>query len=85
MLMLQEWEQTANYDPTNPQQARIEAYFALPGYYDSVYYNALTPSSSVLTGASDWLSANWKLTAAMGLLAGGLVAYQLSRNGLRRY
>src|SRR5262245_12626540 len=39
MLMLDQWEQTAVYNPADPTQKKIEKYVGIPGQYASFYFN----------------------------------------------
>jgi hypothetical protein len=39
MLMLDQWEQTAVFNPGDPTQKKIEQYTGIPGGYSSFYFN----------------------------------------------
>jgi len=83
MLLLQQWQQTENFEPDNPTQARFETYFALPGGHVSTYWNGEAVTGGTLMGpvdtAVDMVKSNWKILGAIGLVAGALLAYKHSR------
>jgi hypothetical protein len=79
------WEQSAQFDPTNPNQITHVRYTGIPGGYGSFYYNRV-PNQSTLLGASlgdvtspstwpSWLQA----LAVAGI--GGVVGFW----GMRHY
>lgn len=79
MLLLQQWVQNENFSPDNPEQARFENYFALPGGYVSTYYDQLPVTGGTLMNGpvdviTDTFKSNWKLLAVAGLALGALIA-----------
>ncbi len=49
MYKLDRWQQTPNFDPSNPGQMIQEHYTGLPGGYSSFYYNKV-PTEATLQG-----------------------------------
>lgn len=77
--MLTTWEQSAQFDPTNPDQKQLIYYTALPGGYSSFYYNKVPTTANLLglnglgdvTDFSTWPGwAQGLLVGAIGVAAG---------------
>lgn len=49
MLTIENWEQSAVFDPTDPTQKKIEKYVGVPGGYGSFYFNRV-PVNGALQG-----------------------------------
>ena len=68
MLAIQEYEQTAVYDPNNPNQRIREVY--APGGYTSVYFNEVNPSVKMLQGLrGNGLGMSWATLPSWGQIA----------------
>lgn len=68
MYTLDTWQQSATFDPANPNQMIQEHYTALPGGYSSFYFNKV-PNTSSLEGLAEaaGMSFGWKLGLAVGV------------------
>lgn len=74
MLMLDQWEQSAIYDPADPTQKKIETYVGLPGGYATFYFNRV-PVSGGLRGLAGSSPVTWRSLVLTGALVyGGLWA-----------
>jgi hypothetical protein len=73
MHMLDAWEQTAVYCPSDPTQKKIEKYAGVPGAYASFYFNRV-PVGGQLKGAVQLLGATpitWRSLFWTLLIVGG--------------
>ncbi len=79
MQMLDQWEQTATFNPTDPTQKKIEKYAGIPGAYASFYFNRVPVqgqlkgpfTTGIATGAGILIGVT---LAGIGLgFAGGLI------------
>ncbi len=79
MLSLEQWKQTAVFEPANPSQKKIEKYAGIPGAYATYYFNRVPVqgqlkgpfTDGVATGAGIWIGL-----AVTGLAIGlGYKAY----------
>ena len=70
MTSLSTWEQSAIYDPTNPNQRTYVYYTGIPGRYSSFYYNRV-PTTAKLQGVFDSMP-DWTTALLVGLLGAGL-------------
>lgn len=81
MILLDTWQQTALFDPTNPGQRTIESYTGLPGGYSSFYFNRVPNTASALNGIGEDIAkklGGWALVAA--LLGGtAFVVYKMEK------
>lgn len=64
------WEQSAIYDPTNPNQITHVRYAGIPGGYASYYFNRV-PTTAKLSGIFDSMP-DWSTALIVGLLGAGL-------------
>lgn len=67
------WEQSGQFDPTNPNQISRTRYTAIPGGYGTFYYNKV-PSTAQLLGVTDpstWSPLVQTLVVGVLGLAGG--------------
>jgi hypothetical protein len=76
MLMLDQWEQTAVFDPSDPTQKKIEKYAGVPGAYASFYFNRMPVTGSlkgpVLLGGPFTSGISTGAGITLGLLLGSL-------------
>lgn len=80
------WEQSPQFDPTNPNQKQLIYYTALPGGYNSFYYNKVPTTANLLglrgfgdvTDLSTW--PTWLQVGFVGAL--GLAAGYFGRSKL---
>lgn len=73
MIRLDTWQQTTEFDPTNPGQRLIEQYTGLPGGYSTFYFNRVPNTAAALNGTLAGGSSLTKpLLVVVGLVAGFL-------------
>lgn len=72
MLMLDAWEQTAVYNPSDPTQKKIEKYAGVPGAYATFYFNRV-PVNGTLKGPQllGHTLITWRSLFLTALLVGG--------------
>lgn len=75
--MISTWEQTGQYDPTNPNQRTYVQYAGIPGGYASYYYNRV-PTTAKLQGLAAAMP-NW-MTVGLVVLGGAVVGYLGARH-----
>lgn len=68
MLMLDQWEQTGVFNPTDPTQKKIESYSGVPGAYATYYFNRV-PTTGQLRGPF-----TESIGRGAGLLTGAFIA-----------
>ena len=71
MLMLDTWEQTAVFNPSDPTQKKIEKYAGIPGQYATYYFNRV-PNPGALKG----------LAMPKPFSVGGVIVYGLIGLGI---
>ena len=93
--ILSTWEQSAQYDPLNPNQKTYVYYTGVPGGYGSFYYNRV-PTTATLSGAlgvstlPDWAQAGLVGLAGLAIgfigwrFAGPPIKRKLGLSGARR-
>jgi len=71
--ILSQWEQTWQYDPTNPLQKSYAYYTGIPGGYSTFYYNRV-PTTAQLSGLGlswsdipDWVTMALVTATGVGL------------------
>jgi len=69
--LLTTWEQTAQYDPLNPNQIVQTYYTGVPGGYGSFYYNKV-PTTSQLLGLGDTTIPDWLTAVLVGAVGVGV-------------
>jgi hypothetical protein len=69
MISLDQWKQSAVFEPDNPGQQIQEHYTGLPGGYSSFYWNRV-PTQATLQGLRDAATASGIKT---GLLVAGMI------------
>jgi hypothetical protein len=87
MQQLQTFEQSAIFDPTNPDQIVYERYTGIPGGYGSFYFNRVPTATQRLNGRSlagtmsipVWLQALLVAGTAAGAAYGGMRLYRHMR------
>ena len=79
MQILDQWQQSAVFNPTDPTQKKIEKYAGIPGQYASFYFNHVPVqgqlkgpfTTGIATGAGIFVGA---ALAGLGLgIAGNLI------------
>lgn len=73
MLQIQEYQQTAVYDPTDPNQVIREVY--TPGGYSSFYFNRVPTTAQLagLRGLGAWSTLpSWAQIGIVGLASAGV-------------
>lgn len=83
---LSTWEQTGQFDPTNPNQIVHTRYTGIPGGYGSFYYNKV-PTTAKLQGIADpstWPA--WAQAFGVGVLglAIGFAGYKYGMPYLKK-
>lgn len=67
------WEQSAQFEPNNPNQISYQRYVGIPGGYGTFYYNKV-PTTAQLQGLGTSSFASLPDWAQIGIVAGlGLV------------
>jgi hypothetical protein len=81
MILLDTWQQTALFDPTNPGQRMIESYTGLPGGYSTFYFNRVPNTASALNGIAEDLGLKALGWVGIAALLGGtaFVVYKMEK------
>ena len=83
--ILSTWEQSAQYDPLNPNQKTYVYYTGVPGGYGSFYYNR-APTTATLSGALGAALPDWATASIVGLVgvAVGFLGWKYAGPPIRR-
>lgn len=84
MLMLDQWEQTAVFQPNDPTQKKITKYAGIPGQYATFYFNRVPVQGELKGPFTSGISTGAGITIGLVLASvviGG-VGYGLRRAGV---